>query len=69
MAARRRSIQLNAGRVPAGATVEREVPPRWGNGQTVSLELHDASFTTANRVVQAINSRLAKLGSARWMVG
>lgn len=60
--------QLNAGRVPAGATVEREVPTTVGNGQTVSLELHDASFTTANRVVQAINSAFGQ-GSARALDG
>ncbi len=48
--------QLNAGRVPGGATVEREVPTVVGNGSSVSLELNEASFTTANRVVQAINT-------------
>ena len=49
--------QLNAGRIPSGATVEREVASALGgNGNTISLELNEANFTNASRVVQAINS-------------
>lgn len=47
--------QLNAGRIPNGATVEREVPSTVGQGQFVNLELNKFDFTTASRVVNAIN--------------
>lgn len=60
--------QLNAGRIPGGATVEREVPTTVGNGQTISLELHEASFTTANRMVQVINGAFGQ-GAARALDG
>jgi hypothetical protein len=40
---------LSAGRIPAGATVERAVAARVGQGDFVHLELKDADFTTANR--------------------
>jgi flagellar P-ring protein precursor FlgI len=46
---------LNAGRVPSGATVEREVPTDVGQGEFVNLELNQADFTTASRVVDAVN--------------
>ena len=47
--------QLNAGRIPAGATVEREVPVLIGNGEFINIELLSADFSTADKVVQAIN--------------
>lgn len=47
--------QLASGRIPAGATVERAVPTSLGQGDFVNLELNDTDFTTANRVVTAIN--------------
>jgi flagellar P-ring protein precursor FlgI len=46
---------LSAGRIPSGATVERMVGTPLGQGEFVFLELDDTDFTTANRVVQAIN--------------
>jgi flagellar P-ring protein precursor FlgI len=46
---------LNAGRIPAGATVEREVPTSVGQGEFVYLETHQADFTTATRIVEAVN--------------
>lgn len=46
---------LSVGRVPAGAIVERELPASLGMGDVLSLQLNDADFTTANRVVSAIN--------------
>lgn len=52
------SVQVNhlsAGRIPAGATVERAVPTDVGQGQFVNLELHQADFTTASRLVDAVN--------------
>ena len=56
------SVQVNhldVGRVPAGATVERSVPAVLGQGQYIHLELNDNDFTTATRVVNAINSQIA----------
>ncbi|KZE35261.1 flagellar P-ring protein precursor FlgI [Crenobacter luteus] len=47
--------QLSVGRIPAGATVEREVPTALGGNDAIQLELLEADFTTANRVVEAIN--------------
>ncbi|WP_434634702.1 flagellar basal body P-ring protein FlgI [Chromobacterium sp. CV08] len=47
--------QLSVGRIPAGATVEREVQTALGDGEFIHLELQEADFTTANRAVQAIN--------------
>jgi flagellar P-ring protein precursor FlgI len=46
---------LAAGRVPAGATVERAVPTHLGQGDFIQLELKDADFTTASRVTDAID--------------
>jgi flagellar P-ring protein precursor FlgI len=47
---------LSAGRIPAGATVERAVPSAVGQGGFVLLELEDTDFGTANRMVDAINA-------------
>ena len=46
---------LNAGRIPAGATVEREVLTPVGQGEFVYLEANQADFTTATRIVEAVN--------------
>jgi flagellar P-ring protein precursor FlgI len=48
---------LSVGRISAGATVERAVPSALGQGNMISLELNDTDFSTASRVVNAINSR------------
>ncbi len=50
---------LSVGRVPAGATVEREVPTVLGQGDFINLELRSNDFTTATRVVEAINGQIA----------
>lgn len=50
--------QLSVGRIPNGATVEREVPGGIGQGETITLALRDADFTTANRISQTINAAL-----------
>ncbi|HJV05789.1 MAG TPA: flagellar basal body P-ring protein FlgI [Chromobacteriaceae bacterium] len=60
--------QLSVGRIPAGATVEREVPTALGNGEFINLELQEADFTTANRVVHAINREFG-VGTARAVDG
>ena len=41
--------------MPNGATVERAVPTTVGQGAFVNLELNQMDFTTASRVVNAIN--------------
>jgi flagellar P-ring protein precursor FlgI len=45
-----------AGRVPNGATVEREIVSRMADEGTVSLELRNPDFTTAVRIADAINA-------------
>lgn len=49
---------LSVGRVPGGATVERAVPTSLGQNGYINLELNVADFTTATRVVDAINSQI-----------
>lgn len=46
---------LSVGRISAGATVERAVPTMLGEGDSIFLELNDTDFSTASRVVDAIN--------------
>jgi len=46
---------LSVGRIPSGATVEREVPTSLGQGDYVYLQLNTADFTTAARMADAIN--------------
>jgi flagellar P-ring protein FlgI len=48
---------LNAGRVPAGATVERAVPSNIGENGTLTLELRESDFSVARQVADAINRR------------
>jgi flagellar P-ring protein FlgI len=48
---------LSVGRISAGATVERAVPSALGQGDAIFLELNDTDFSTASRVVEAINRR------------
>lgn len=52
------SVTVNvpsAGRIPNGATVERQVLDSFGNNGPIVLNLHRADFTTAERLVEAIN--------------
>jgi flagellar P-ring protein precursor FlgI len=60
--------QLSVGRIAGGATVEREVPTALGSGEFINLELQEANFTMANRVVQAINKAFGN-GTARAVDG
>jgi flagellar P-ring protein precursor FlgI len=46
------------GRVPSGATVERSEPTLLGQGDFIHLELNTNDFTTAARIVEAINKKL-----------
>jgi flagellar P-ring protein precursor FlgI len=47
-----------SGRVPGGATVEREMQNTLDDMASIRLALHVPDFTTANRIEQAINARL-----------
>ena len=46
---------LSAGRIPAGATVERSVPTPLALGEAIQLDLNAADFATARAVARAIN--------------
>jgi flagellar P-ring protein precursor FlgI len=46
-----------SGRIPGGATVERELPNTLDNLSTLRLALRSPDFTTANRIEQAINAK------------
>lgn len=54
----------NVGRIPQGATVEREVPTSITDGQTVEITLNDGDLTTASRIADAINAKIPE-ASAR----
>jgi flagellar P-ring protein precursor FlgI len=47
---------LSVGRISGGATVERAVPVALGADNTIRLELNNTDFSTASRVVEAINN-------------
>jgi flagellar P-ring protein precursor FlgI len=49
--------QLSVGRISAGATVERVVQTSIGEGNFINIELNNADFSTASRVVEAVNAR------------
>lgn len=55
---------LAVGRISNGATVEREVPTAIAQGDTAMLELHAGDFSTAQRVVDAINKMTPGTASA-----
>ena len=48
----------STGRVPNGATVERMVPSTLGTADALVLNLNTPDFTTASRLVDAINASL-----------
>jgi flagellar P-ring protein FlgI len=48
---------LSVGRISSGATVERAVQTALGQGDQIFLELNDSDFSTASRVVDAVNQR------------
>lgn len=50
----------SAGRIPNGATVEREVANPYHDGSTLVLNLHRPDFTTSTRVAEAINAALGR---------
>ena len=48
---------LSVGRISSGATVERAVPNALGENNMIALELNDSDFSTASKVVEAVNRR------------
>ena len=46
---------LSAGRIPAGALVERSVPTPLSQGDSIQLDLNSSDYATARAVAQAIN--------------
>ncbi len=55
------SITVNnptVGRIPNGATVERSVPTPFEQANELIFNLHNPDFTTASRMVRAINQKL-----------
>ena len=53
-------VQINhlaVGKISAGATVERAVASTLGQDNQIRLELNQTDFTTASRVVEAINDK------------
>ncbi|MCH8619018.1 flagellar basal body P-ring protein FlgI [Undibacterium sp. TS12] len=48
---------LSVGKISSGATVERAVPNSVAQGPSIQLELNNSDFSTASRVVDAINRR------------
>lgn len=51
---------LLAGRISAGATIERMVETPFGQGGHIELELGASDFTTVRRIVDVINRNFAK---------
>ncbi len=56
---------LSAGRIPAGATVERAVPNAVLEGEFIQLELRQTDFSTARLVAEAVNRRSPAGGNGR----
>ncbi len=61
------SVTVNiptGGRIPNGATVEREVLTSFIGGNSITLNLHRPDFTTAHRLAETINETMG-LGTAQ----
>lgn len=61
------SVTVNVptgGRIPNGATVEREVLTSFIDGNSITLNLHRPDFTTAHRLAETINDTMG-LGTAQ----
>lgn len=48
---------LSVGRISGGATVEKAVATALGQGNVIRLELNDTDFSTASKVVEAVNGK------------
>ena len=58
----------SVGRIPNGASVERAVASPFASANKLVLNLHNADFTTAHRVVKAINQMIGQ-GTAKALDG
>jgi flagellar P-ring protein FlgI len=57
----------SSGRIPNGATVERSIPDalaQSGAGGTLMLQLHQPDFTTASRMVEALNKAFGEASAS-----
>jgi flagellar P-ring protein precursor FlgI len=64
-------VQINhlaAGRIPAGASVERAVASPFLQGENITLELNSTDFSTAQAVTDAINTEVGE-GTAHALDG
>ncbi|MFC4487292.1 flagellar basal body P-ring protein FlgI [Tepidiphilus baoligensis] len=59
---------LSAGRIPAGATVEREVGNNFAQSEIIQLELEEMDFGTAAKIVRAIETAFG-FGTAQALDG
>jgi flagellar P-ring protein FlgI len=62
------SVTLNtptSGRIPNGATIEREIETDFATRSTVVLSLNLPDFQSATNIVQAINHRYGNIATAR----
>lgn len=62
------SVTVNSptsGRIPNGATIEREIDSDFDTRPTVQLSLKLPSFQTATNIVRAINSRFGEIATTR----
>lgn len=59
---------LSAGRIPAGATVEREVGSSFAQSEIIQLELGEMDFGTAAKIVRAIETAFG-FGTAQALDG
>lgn len=62
------SVTVNtptAGRVPNGATIEREIESDFDTRQTVTLSLKRPHFQTATNIVEAINQKFGTMATTR----
>ncbi len=57
-AARAQKNITTVGMIPGGAIVERAVPFKFNNQETLTLAMHGADFTTTNQVVDRVNGAL-----------
>ncbi len=56
-----RTGMTNAGRIPSGALVEREVPMMMNDKQgAITLALHSPNFVTVSRITAALNDKFGK---------
>ncbi|KZE31760.1 flagellar P-ring protein precursor FlgI [Crenobacter luteus] len=62
------SVTVNtptSGRIPNGASIEREIPSDFEEGPTVRLSLKRPNFQTATNIVNTINQRFGRIASTR----